>query len=123
MEREKPLSSPKIKETSEERRKNDLSKYRAGNSSLIMQHNSCIQLQFMGDNGNYLSWNNDDSDDDLYDTLPETINTDSEPEYDDNPNAPENSGDEFENDSELEELMNNPSNETAMELKKIAELS
>ena len=59
-----------------------------------------------GDNGNYLSWNNDDSDDDSY----ETINTDSELEYDDNPNAPENSDDEFENDSELEEFMNNPGN-------------
>ena len=45
----------------------------------------------MGDNGNFLSGNNDNSDNDSYNTPPETINTDSEPEYDDNPNAPENS--------------------------------
>ena len=93
IDKEKPPSSPKIKETSEERRKRDLSKYRAGNSSPIMQHNSCIQLQLMGDNGNYLSWNNNDSDNDSYETLPETINTDSEPEYDDDPNPQENSDD------------------------------
>ena len=37
------------------------------------------------DNGNYLSLNNDDSDDDSYKTPPETIKTESE----DNPNAPE----------------------------------
>ena len=69
------------------------------------------------DNGNYLSLNNDDSDDDSYKTPPETINTDTESEDDDNPNAPENSNDEFEkdstfnNNSELEELMNNPAND------------
>ena len=72
-----------------------------------------------GDNGNYLLWNNNDLDDDSYETPPETINTDSEPEHDDKTNAPENSDDEFENDSKLEELMNSPENDTAMELNKL----
>ena len=49
----------------------------------------------------------ENSNNDSYETPPETINTDSEPEYDDNSNAPENSGDEFENDSELEEFVIN----------------
>ena len=72
-----------------------------------------------GDNGNYLSWNNDDSDDDSYKTPPETVNTDSETDYDDNPNAQEISEDKIENDAELEEFMNNPANDTAMELSKM----
>ena len=71
------------------------------------------------DNDNYRSWNKDDLDNYSYKTPPETINTDSESEDDDNPNAPENSNDEFENDSELEEFMNNPANDTAMELNKL----
>ena len=71
------------------------------------------------DNGNYLSWNNDNWDDDSYETPPETINSESESEDDDNPNAPENSNNEFENDSEHEEMLNNPANDTAMELCKM----
>ena len=46
-----------------------------------------------------------------------TINTESESKDDDNPNAHENSIDEVENDSELEEIINNPVNDTAMGLK------
>ena len=72
-----------------------------------------------GDNGNCLSWNNNDSDDDSYETPLETVNTDSETEYDDNPNAQEISEDKIENDAELEEFMNNPANDTAMELSKM----
>ena len=81
--KEKPPTSPKRMEMSEERQQRDLSKsFRAGHSSPIVQHNSCVQLQLKEDNGNYLSWNNDDSGDDSYETPPETINTDSESEYD-----------------------------------------
>ena len=47
------------------------------------------------------------------------INSDSEPEYDDNPNPPENTDDEFENDTELKDFMNNPEKNTAMELNKL----
>ena len=73
----------------------------------------------MGDNGNFLSGNNDDSDNYLYEIPSETINTDSEPDYDNDPNAPENFEDNFENDSEVEELLNNPENDTAMEINKL----
>ena len=45
-------------------------------------------------------------------------NTDTK-EDDDKPNAPENSNNEFENDSELEDFMNNQANDTAMELNKL----
>ena len=74
------------------------------------------------DNGNYLLWNNDDSDDDSYETPPETISTDSESEDDDNPSTPENSNDEFENDSKLEEFMNSPEIDTSKELNKLQKL-
>ena len=114
-----PQQSPKrTSETSQERQQRYLSKsIRTGhNPPPISQHNSCVQLQMKEDNGNYLSLNNDDSDNDSYKT---------ESEDDDNPNAPENSNDEFENDSifnndsELEELMNNLANGSAMELHKM----
>ena len=48
-----------------------------------------------------------------------TVNKDSETEYDDNLNTQEISEDEIENDAELEEFMNNPANDTAMELSKM----
>ena len=73
----------------------------------------------MGDNCNFLSGNKDDLDDDSHNTPPETINTDSEPDYEDDPNPRENSEDDFENDSEVEELHNNPENDTAMDLHKL----
>ena len=69
--------------------------------------------------GSILSGSNDDSDNDSYDTPPETVDTESETEYNDNPNAPEISGDELENDLEIEELLNNPENDTTMELNKL----
>ena len=72
------------------------------------------------DNGNYLSLNNDN-----LETHAETFNLKTESEDEDNPNTPENYNHEFvndsifNNDSELEELMNNLANDTAMELSKI----
>ena len=38
----------------------------------------------MGDNGNFLSGKYNNSDDDSYKTPPETLDTESEPEYDNN---------------------------------------
>ena len=88
---EKPPTSRERKEMSEERRKQDLSKYRQNNGLLVALHNSCVQLQMMG---SILSGNKDNLDDDLYKTPPETLDTESETEYDDNLNAPEISKDE-----------------------------
>ena len=53
---------------SPERRQRDLSKsFKTGHGqSPINHHNSCVQLQLKEDNGNYLSWNNDNSDDNSY---------------------------------------------------------
>ena len=73
----------------------------------------------IGDSGNFLSWKYNDSDKDLYETPPETLDTESEPEYDDNPNAPEISEDDLENDSEVEELLNKPENDTALDLHRL----
>ena len=72
----------------------------------------------MGDNGNFISGTNDDSEDDSYNTPPKIVK-DSDPEYDDNPNAPENSEDDFKNNSEVEELLDNPENDTAIDLHKL----
>ena len=57
------------------------------------------------DNGNYLSWSNDDSGNVSYKKHSESINTITESEGDDNPNPPKNYNDKFENDS----LFNNDS--------------
>ena len=61
----------------------------------------------MGDGGNFLSGTNNDLDDDWCETPLETLDTESEPEYDDNPNTPQISEDDLENDLEVEELLNN----------------
>ena len=68
--------------------------------------------------GNFLSSTHSHLDEDLYKTPPETLDTESETEYDDNPNAPEISEDDLENESEVEELLNNPENDTARDLHK-----
>ena len=44
------------------------------------------------------------------------METESEPEYDDNPNAPELSEDDLENDEEVEELLNRPENNSVISL-------
>ena len=72
--------------------------------------------------GNFLSGTQKDLDKDSYKTPPETLDTESEPEYDDNPNAPEISEDNLENDSEVEELLNNPENDTALDLHSLLNL-
>ena len=68
--------------------------------------------------GSILSGDNNDSDNKSYKTPPETVDTESETEQDDNPNVPENSEDELEDDLEIEELLNNPENDTVMDLHK-----
>ena len=72
----------------------------------------------MGDNSNFISGTNDNLDDDSYNTPPKIIKY-SEPEYDDNPNVPENPDNNLENDSEVEELLNNPENDTTIDLHKL----
>ena len=73
----------------------------------------------MGDNGNFLSGTHDDLDEDSYKNPLETLDTESEPEYDGNPNTPEISEADLENDSEVEELLNNPENDTASDLHRL----
>ena len=68
--------------------------------------------------GSILLGGNDDSDDESCKTPPETVDTESKTEHNDNPNTPEISEDELENDLEVEELLNNPENDTAMDLHK-----
>ena len=57
-------------------------------------------------------------DKDLYETPSKTLDTESETKYDDNPNAPEISEDDLENKSEVKELLNNPENDTVLDLHK-----
>ena len=83
---------------------------RTNNSSPVTHTNSWVQLQTMG---NFLSGTHSDSDKDSYETPPET---ESEPEYDEDPNAPELSDDDLENDEEVEELLNRPENDLTISL-------
>ena len=77
-------------------------------------HNSCVQVRTMG---NYLSGTNSDSDEEYYDTPPESLDTDTDPEEDsDDPNAPENSEDDITQDEDINELQNRPENDTAVKL-------
>ena len=87
---DKPTTSRERREASEEKRKQDLSNYRKNNSSPITQHNSCVQVQMMG---NFLSGTYSDLDEESYETPLESLKTESEPEYDDDSNAPELSED------------------------------
>ena len=83
---------------------------RKNNAFPIPHTNSCVQVQTMG---NFLSGTHSDSDEDLYET---PLETESEPEYDDNPNARELSDDELENDEEVKELLNRPENNSVISL-------
>ena len=85
-----PDISRKRREASE-KRKRDLSNYRKNNGSPVIQHNSCVKVQMIW---NLLSGTHSDSDEDSYET---PLEQESEPEYDDNPNAPELSHDNLEN--------------------------
>ena len=80
-----------------------------------MLHNSCAQLQMMG---SILLGSKDNSDENSFKTPPEMVDKESETEHDDNLNPPEISEDELGNDSEVKELLNNPENDTAMDLHK-----
>ena len=65
--------------------------------------------------GNYPSGTNSNSDEEFYDTPPETLDTESDPELDnDNPNAPELSEDDLTEDEDIDELQNRPENDTAV---------
>ena len=75
-------------------------------------HNSCVQVRTMG---NHPSSTNSDSDEELYDTPPETLETESDPEMeDDNPNAPEITEDDLTEDEDIDELQNRPENDTGI---------
>ena len=77
-------------------------------------HNSCVQVRTMG---NYLSGTHSDSDEESYDTPPESLDTESDPEYDNNdPNAPELSEDDLTQDEDIKELLNRPENHTAVSI-------
>ena len=71
-DKEQPPTSRERKETSEERHKRDLSTYRKNNGSPVPLHNSCAQLKTMG---SILSGGDNNSDDESYETPPETVDT------------------------------------------------
>ena len=98
----KPSNSKERRTASEEKRLRDLSKLQR-NSSPSLMHNSCVQVRTMG---NYLSGTHSDSDEESYDTPPESLDTESDPEYDnDDPNAPELSEDDITQDEDIDELL------------------
>ena len=66
--------------------------------------------------GNFLSGTYSDLDKESYKTPPESLKTELEPEYDVNPNAPELSEDNLDNDEEVKELLNRPENDSAISL-------
>ena len=68
--------------------------------------------------GSILLGSKDNSDENSFKTPPEMVDKESEIEHDDNLNPPEISKDELGNESEVEELLNNPENDTAMDLHK-----
>ena len=103
----KPATSCERREQSEEKRKRDLSALKR-NSSPVTLHTSSVQVQTKI---NFLSGTYSDSEEESYKTPLESLKTESEPEYDDNPNAPELSEDNLENDEEVKELLNRPENE------------
>ena len=66
--------------------------------------------------GNFLSGTYSDSDKESYNTPPESLEMESDPEYDDDPNAPELSEDDHKHEEEVQELLNRPENNTVMSL-------
>ena len=75
-------------------------------------HNSCVQVRTMG---NHPSSTKSDSDEELYDTPPETLETESDPELEnDNLNTPEITEDDLTEDEDINKLQNRPENDTAV---------
>merc|ERR1712237_76471 len=69
--------------------------------------------------GNHPSGTHSDSDEDDYDTPPETLDSDNDlEEENDDPNVPENSDDEISEDKDIEDLQNRLENDTAIEVGK-----
>ena len=68
--------------------------------------------------GSILLGSKDNSDENSFKTPPEMVDKESKTEHDDNLNPPEISEDELGNDLEVEELLNIPENDTAMDLHK-----
>ncbi len=65
--------------------------------------------------GNHPSGTHSDSDEDDYETPPETLDSDNDlEEENDNPNVPENSDDKISEDEDIEDLQNRPENDTAI---------
>merc|ERR1711867_9708 len=106
-------ANPKPKSESQERR--DASNERKRNLSLpkdkrspVRNHNSCVQIrvQRMG---------NHPSDEDDYETPPETLDSDNDlEEENDDPNVPENSDEEISEDEDIDDLQNRPENDVAI---------
>ena len=66
--------------------------------------------------GNFLLGTLSESDEEWYKTPLESLKTESEPEHDDDPNTPELSEDNLENNEEVKELLNRPENDSAISL-------
>ena len=67
--------------------------------------------------GNHPSGTHSDSDEDDYDTPPETLDSDNDLEEENNdPNVPENPDDEISEDEDIEDLQNRLENDTAIDV-------
>ena len=65
--------------------------------------------------GNHPSGTHSDSDEDDYETPPETLDSDNDlEEENDDPNVPENSDEEISEDEDINDLQNRPENDTAI---------
>ena len=85
-------ASQERRNASEEARKRNLSTMK-DNGSPARMHNSCVQMQ-VRKMGNHPSGTHSDSDEEDYETPPETLDTESDLEMENNdPNVPENSED------------------------------
>ena len=70
--------------------------------------------------GNHPSGTHSDSDEEDYETPPETLDTESDPEMEnDNPNAPEISEDDITEDKDIDELQNRPENDTGINMENL----
>ena len=112
-------ANPKPKSESQERR--DASNERKRNLSLpkdnrspVRGHTSCAQVRVQR-MGNHPSGTHSDSDEDDYDTPPETLDSDNDlEEENDDPNVPENSDDDISEDEDNKVLHNRPENDSAI---------
>ena len=84
------------------------------NSSPVRGHTSCVQIN-MRRMGNHPSGTHSDSDEDDYETPPETLDSDNDlEEENNNSNVPENSDEEISADEDIEDLQTRPENDTAI---------